>query len=175
MEITKININTNEWKIFTLIVIIAIIFFIFNLFKLNNEEDYLIITEKCFFYSILLFFVLPFILYIIHHTIPTNEYTIYYNKDQSTQTMTTQTMTTQKIVDIIMNKSVYDEPNGQTSTISITLPKENNDNYDAVYHHIEKIEENTYNQKIEQEEQKQREQYNELSQKYLNETHKVIK
>ena len=78
-----------------------------------------------------------------------------------------------EIVDIIMSKSVYDEPNGQTSTISITLPKENNDNYDAVYHHIEEIEENTYNQKIEQEEQKQREQYNELSQKYLNETHKV--
>lgn len=168
MEITKININTNEWKIFTLIVIIAIIFFIFNLFKLNNEEDYFVITEKCFFHSVLLFLVLPFSLYIIHHTIPTNKYTIYYNKDTSTQTMTTQ-----EIVDIIMSKSVYDEPNGQTSTISITLPKENNDNYDAVYHHIEEIEENTYNQKIEQEEQKQREQYNELSQKYLNETHKV--
>jgi hypothetical protein len=168
MEITKININTNEWKIFTLIVIIAIIFFIFNLFKLNNEEDDLVITGKCFFYSILLFFVLPFILYIIHHTIPTNEYTIYYNKNQSTQTMTTQ-----KIVDIIMDKSVYDESNGQTSTISITLPKENNDNYDAVYHHIEEIEKNTSNQKIKQEEQKQREQHNELKQKYLNQTHKV--
>ena len=168
MEITKININTNEWKIFTLIVMIAIIFFIFNLFKLNNEEDYFVITEKCFFHSVLLFLVLPFSLYIIHHTIPTNEYTIYYNKDQSTQTMTTQ-----KIVDIIMDKSVYDEPNGQTSTISITLPKENNDNYDAVYHHIEEIEKNTSNQKIEQEEQKQREQHNELNQKYLNETHKV--
>lgn len=168
MEITKININTNEWKIFTLIIIIAIIFFIFNLFKLNNEEDSLVITEKCFFYSILLFFVLPLILYIIHHTIPTNEYTIYYNKNQSTQTMTTQ-----KIVDIIMDKSVYDESNGQTSTISITLPKENNDNYDAVYHHIEEIEKNTSNQKIKQQEQEKEKQYNELKQKYLNETHKV--
>lgn len=166
MEITKININTNEWKIFTLIVIIAIIFFIFNFFKLNNEEDYFVITEKCFFYSVL-FFVLPFSLYIIHHTIPTNEYTIYYNKDQSTKTMTTQ-----EIVDIIMNKSVYDEPNGQTSTVSIKLKKDNN-NCDAIYDHIKIIENNTYNQKIEQEEQKQREQYNELNQKYLNETHKV--
>lgn len=166
MEITKININTNEWKIFTLIVIIAIIFFIFNLFKLNNEEDYFVITEKCFFSSVL-FFVLPFSLYIIHHTIPTNEYTIYYNKDQSTKTMTTQ-----EIVDIIMNKSVYDEPNGQTSTVSIKLKKDNN-NCDAIYDHIKIIEDNTYNQKIEQEEQKQREQYNELNQKYLNETHKV--
>lgn len=168
MEITKININTNEWTIFTLIVIIAIIFFIFNLFKLKNEEDYFVITEKCFFHSVLLFFVLPFSLYIIHHTIPTNEYTIYYNKDQSTQTMTTQ-----KIVDIIMDKSVYDEPNGQISTISITLPKENNDNYDVVYHHIEEIEKNTSNQKIKQQEQEKEKQYNELKQKYLNQTHKV--
>lgn len=167
MEITKININTNEWEIFTLIVIMAIIFFIFNLFKLKNEEDYFVITEKCFFHSVLLFFVLPFILYIIHHTIPTNEYTIYYNKDTSTQTMTTQ-----EIVDIIMSKSVYDEPNGQTSTVSIKLKKDNN-NCDAIYDHIKTIEDNTYNQKIEQEEQKQRKQYNELSQKYLNETHKV--
>lgn len=167
MEITKININTNEWIIFTLIVIIAIIFFIFNLFKLNNEEDYFVITEKCFFHSVLLFLILPFSLYIIHHTIPTNEYTIYYNKDTSTQTMTTQ-----EIVDIIMSKSVYDEPNGQTSTVSIKLKKDNN-NCDAIYDHIKIIEDNTYNQKIEQEEQKQREQYNELSQKYLNETHKV--
>lgn len=167
MEITKININTNEWKIFTLIVIIAIIFFIFNLFKLKNEEDYFVITEKCFFHSVLLFLVLPFSLYIIHHTIPTNEYTIYYNKNQSTQTMTTQ-----EIVDIIMNKSVYDEPNGQTSTVSIKLKKDNN-NCDTIYNHIKTIEDNTYNQKIKQEEQKQREQHNELNQKYLNETHKV--
>ena len=167
MEITKININTNEWKIFTLIVIIAIIFFIFNLYKLNNEKDYFVITEKCFFHSVLLFFVLPFSLYIIHHIIPTNEYTIYYNKDQSTQTMTTQ-----KIVDIIMDKSVYDEPNGQTSTISIKLKKDN-DNCDIIYNHVKKIEDNTYDQKIKQEEQKQREQHNELNQKYLNETHKV--
>ena len=163
MEITKININMNECRIFTLIVIIAIIFFIFNLFKLNNEEDYFVITEKCFFHSVLLFLVLPFSLY----TIPTNEYTIYYNKDQSTQTMTTQ-----KIVDIIMDKSVYDEPNGQTSTISIKLKKDN-DNCDIIYNHVKTIEDNTYDQKIKQEEQKQREQYNELSQKYLNETHKV--
>lgn len=167
MEITKININTNEWIIFTLIVIIAIIFFIFNLFKLNNEEDYFVITEKCFFHSVLLFLILPFSLYIIHHTIPTNEYTIYYNKDTSTQTMTTQ-----EIVNIIMSKSVYDEPNGQISTISIKLKKDN-DNWDIIYNHVKTIEDNTYNQKIEQEEQKQREQYNELSQKYLNETHKV--
>ena len=167
MEITKININTNEWEIFTLIVIIAIIFFIFNLFKLKNEEDYFVITEKCFFHSVLLFFVLPFSLYIIHHTIPTNEYTIYYNKDTSTQTMTTQ-----EIVDIIISKSVYDEPNGQTSTVSIKLKKDN-DNCDAIYNHIKTIEDNTYDQKIKQEEQKRREQYNELNQKYLNETHKV--
>ena len=167
MEITKININTNEWIIFALIVIIAIIFFIFNLFKVNNEEDYLVITEKCFFHSALLFFVLPFSLYIIHHTIPTNEYTIYYNKNQSTQTMTTQ-----KIVDTIMNKSVYDEPNGQTSTISIKLKKDN-DNCDIIYNHVKTIEDNTYDQKIKQEEQKQREQYNELNQKYLNEVHTV--
>ena len=167
MEITKININTNEWEIFTLIVIIAIIFFIFNLFKLKNEEDYFVITEKCFFHSVLLFFVLPFSLYIIHHTIPTNEYTIYYNKDTSTQTMTTQ-----EIVDIIMSKSVYDEQNGQTSTISIQLKKDN-DNFDVIYNHIKTIEDNTYDQKIKQEEQKQREQHNELKQKYLNQTHKV--
>lgn len=167
MEITKININTNECRIFALIVIIAIIFFIFNLFKLKNEEDYFVITEKCFFHSVLLFFVLPFILYIIHHTIPTNEYTIYYNKDTSTQTMTTQ-----EIVDIIMSKSVYDEPNGQTSTISIQLKKDN-DNCDVIYNHIKTIEDNTYDQKIKQEEQKQREQYNEVNQKYLNQTHKV--
>lgn len=141
MEITKININTNEWIIFTLIVIIAIIFFIFNLFKLNNEEDYFVITEKCFFHSVLLFLILPFSLYTIHHTIPTNEYTIYYNKDTSTQTMTTQ-----EIVDIIMSKSVYDEPNGQTSTISIKLKKDN-DNCDVIYNHIKTIKDNTYDQK----------------------------
>lgn len=167
MEITKININTNEWRIFTLIVIIAIIFFIFNLYKLNNEKDYFVITEKCFFHSVLLFLVLPFSLYIIHHIIQTNEYTIYYNNDQSTQTMTTQ-----EIVDIIMNKSVYDEPNGQTSTVSMKLKKDN-DNCDIIYNHVKTIEDNTYDQKIKQEEQKQREQHNELNQKYLNETHKV--
>ena len=167
MEITKININTNECRIFTLIVIIAIIFFIFNLFKLKNEEDYFVITEKCFFHSVLLFFVLPFGLYIIHHTIPTNEYTIYYNKDTSTQTITTQ-----EIVNIIMSKSVYDEPNGQIAMVSIKLKKDNN-NCDAIYNHIKTIEDNTYDQKIKQEEQKQREQYNELNQKYLNETHNV--
>lgn len=81
-------------------------------------------------------------------------------------------MTTQEIVDIIMSKSVYDEPNGQTSTIFIKLKKDN-DNCDVIYNHIKTIKDNTYDQKIEQEEQKQREQYNELSQKYLNETHKV--
>lgn len=167
MEITKININTNELEIFTLIVIIAIIFFIFNLFKLKNEEDYFVITEKCFFHSVLLFFVLPFSLYIIHHTIPTNEYTIYYNKDTSTQTMTTQ-----EIVDIIMSKSVYDEQNGQTSTISIQLKKDN-DNCNVIYNHIKTIEDNTYDQKIKQQEQEKEKQYNELKQKYLNQTHKV--
>lgn len=156
MEITKININTNECRIFALIVIITLIFFLILFF------------EKILCFSISILLSLPIIFAIIHKIIPTNEYTICYNKDTSTQTMTTQ-----EIVDIIMSKNVYDEPNGQTSTISITLPKENNDNYDDVYHHIEEIEENTYNQKIEQEEQKQREQYNELSQKYLNETHKV--
>lgn len=115
----------------------------------------------------IIIFVLPFSLYIIHHTIPTNEYTIYYNKDTSAQTITTQ-----EIVNIIMNKSVYDEPNGQTAMVSIKLKKDNN-NCDAIYNHIKTIEDNTYDQKIKQEEQKQREQYNELNQKYLNETHNV--
>ena len=71
-----------------------------------------------------------------------------------------------------MSKSVYDEPNGQIAMVSIKLKKDNN-NCDAIYNHIKTIEDNTYDQKIKQEEQKQREQYNELNQKYLNETHNV--
>ena len=166
MEITKININTNECRIFVLIMIIAFIFFLFSLSKIyyNRNDPFF---ENILVFSIFGLLSFPIILAIIHKSIPTNEYTIYYNKDTSTQTMTTQ-----EIVDIIMNKSVYDEPNDQTSTVSIKLKKDNN-NCDAIYDHIKIIEENTYNQKIEQEEQKQREQYNELSQKYLNETHKV--
>ena len=123
--------------------------------------------EKILCFSIPILLSLPIIFAIIHKIIPTNEYTIYYNKDISTQTMTTQ-----EIVDIIMSKSVYDEPNGQISTISIKLKKDN-DNCDIIYNHVKTIEDNTYDQKIKQEEQKQREQHNELNQKYLNETHKV--
>lgn len=55
-------------------------------------------------------------------------------------------MTTQEIVDIIMSKSVYDEPNGQISTISIKLKKDN-DNCDIIYNHVKTIEDNTYDQK----------------------------
>ena len=166
MEITKININTNECRIFVLIMIIAFIFFLFSLSKIYDSKDDLFF-EKILCFSISIFLSLPIIFAIIHKIIPTNEYTIYYNKDTSTQTMTTQ-----EIVDIIMSKSVYDEPNGQTSTISIQLKKDN-DNCDVIYNHIKTIEDNTYDQKIKQEEQKQREQYNEVNQKYLNKTHKV--
>lgn len=166
MEITKININTNECRIFALIMIIILIFFLFCLSKYyDNKDDPFFEKILCFSISMLLS--LPIIFAIIHKIIPTNEYTIYYNKDTSTQIMTTQ-----EIVDIIMSKSVYDEPNGQTSTISIQLKKDNN-NCDFIYNHIKTIEDNTYDQKIKQEEQRQREQYNEVNQKYLNKTHKV--
>lgn len=166
MEITKININTNECRIFVLIMIIAFIFFLFNVSKFYYNQ-YDSSFANILIFSLFGLLSLPFIFAIIHKTIPTNEYTIYYNKDTSTQTMTTQ-----EIVDIIMSKSVYDEPNGQTSTVSIKLKKDN-DSCDVIYNHIKTIEDNTYDQKIKQEEQKQREQYNEVNQKYLNETHKV--
>lgn len=39
MEITKININTNEWEIFALIVIITLIFFLFCLSKIYDNKD----------------------------------------------------------------------------------------------------------------------------------------
>lgn len=166
MEITKININTNECRIFALIVIITLIFFLFCLSKIYDNKDDLFF-EKILCFSISVLLSLPIIFAIIHKIIPTNEYTIYYNKDTSTQTITTQ-----EIVNIIMSKSVYDEPNGQTAMVSIKLKKDNN-NCDAIYNHIKTIEDNTYDQKIKQEEQKQREQYNKLNQKYLNETHNV--
>ena len=88
MEITKININTNECQIFVLIMIIAFIFFLFSLSKIYDNKDDLFF-EKILCFSISILLSLPIIFVIIHKIIPTNEYTIYYNKDTSTQTMTT--------------------------------------------------------------------------------------
>ena len=86
----------------------------------------------------------------------TDKYIVEYNIENSKK----ETMTTQESLDTIYNKKYF-------------KLKKDNDNCDIIYNHVKTIEDNTYDQKIKQEEQKQREQYNELSQKYLNETHKV--
>lgn len=56
---------------------------------------------------------------------------------------------------------------------TITLPKENDDNYDAFYHHIKEMEENTIDQKERIKQLEKDKNLNELKQKYLNETHQV--
>lgn len=169
MEITRIDVNTGLFIIFIIIIIfiITLIIFFINSFKSPDDKNYTSNEDNV---CLLIFglFLSPFIIYLINQNIPINEYTIYYNKGTLTQTMTTQ-----EIVDVIMSKNVYDELNGSTSTITITLPKENDDNYDAFYEHIMAMEENTSIQKRKQQRQKQEEQQNKLKQKYLNETHQV--
>lgn len=170
MEITRIDINTGLFIILFIIIIfiIALIIFFVNSFKSPDDKNNLSNEDNVFLLFVFGLLLSPFIIYLINQNIPTNEYTIYYNKGTLTQTMTTQ-----EIVDVIMSKNVYDELNGSTSTITITLPKENGDNYDAFYEHIMAMEENTSRQKRKQQRQKQEKQQNELKQKYLNETHQV--
>lgn len=168
MEITRIDVNTGFFIMFIIIIfIIALIIFFINSFKSPDDKNYISNVEQLQFIMFGLIFS-PLIFALISKNIPINEYIIYYNKGTLTQTMTTQ-----EIVDVIMSKNVYDELNGSTSTITITLPKENGDNYDAFYEHIMAMEENTSRQKRKQQRQKQEEQQNELKQKYLNETHQV--
>ena len=166
MEITNIYINLNMYIMVILIIIILIILFVFCVGKSQQEGDIFFIIAGISFFT--LFFSPLFIFQYCEHYQKTNQYTIHYN-----QGTLTQTITTQDIVDIIMSKGVYDEPSGKTSTITITLPKEDRNNYDFFYNHVIGMEENTYNQKRKQQEQKQEEQQNELKQKYLNETHQV--
>lgn len=167
MEITGIYINIKEQLVFTFIITATILFFSFNCLKQSDDKDDTL-EEIMLVFSGIGLFLIPFLCYVAHQNIITNEYTIYYN-----QGTLKQTMTTQEIVDVIMSKGVYDEPSGNTSTITITLPKENGDNYDAFYEHIMAMEENTSRQKRKQQRQKQEKQQNELKQKYLNETHQV--
>ena len=94
----------------------------------------------------------------------TDKYIVEYNIENSKKTMTTQ-----EIIDTIYNKNHFEDTKGKTSKVVIYVKGRENI---KLIKQILKMNDNT-NFIIEQEEQKQREQYNELSQKYLNETHKV--
>jgi hypothetical protein len=168
MEITKIDINLD----FFIIVVITIIILLFSFpyfcqkaeqQKRNNIFEYIAT------FILLAAFLTPICFYNYYANFrKTNKYIIHYN-----QGTLKQTMTTQEIVDVIMSKSVYDEPSGNTSTITITLPKENNNKYDAFYRHIKEMEENTIDQKERIKQLEKDKNLNELKQKYLNETHQV--
>lgn len=168
MEITKIDINSNFFIMVIITIIILLFSFPYCSQKAEQQKGNNIFKYTAIF-ILFVSFIAPIYFYIYYTKYKkTNEYTIHYN-----QGTLKQTMTTQEIVDEIMSKSVYDEPSGNTSTITITLPKENNNEYDAFYHHIKEMEENTIDQKERIKQLEKDKNLNELKQKYLNETHQV--
>lgn len=95
----------------------------------------------------------------------TDKYIVEYNIENSKKTMTTQ-----EIIDTIYNKNNFEDTKGKTSKVVIYVKERENI---KLIKQILKMNDNTNFIKEQEQEQKQREQYNELSQKYLNETHKV--
>lgn len=168
MEITKIDINLDFFIIAVITIIILLFSFPYFCQKAEQQKRNNIF-EYIATFILLAAFIAPIYLYNYYTKYKkTNKYTIHYN-----QGTLKQTMTTQEIVDVIMSKSVYDEPSGNTSTITITLTKENNNKYDVFYQHIMEMKENTIDQKEKIKQLEKDKNLNELKQKYLNETHQV--
>ena len=169
------NINKTNYIILTEIFV--------NTFVLTVISGFFSIIIGINIYTSIFFYIFSFILSVIITMIMQKrikdlqtqkeyyQYIVEYNIENSKKTMTTQ-----EIIDTIYNKNHFEDTKGKTSKVVIYVKGRENI---KLIKQILKMNNNTNfikekkQKEKEQEEQKQREQYNELSQKYLNETHKV--
>jgi hypothetical protein len=163
MEITKIDINLDFFIIAVITIIILLFSFPYFCQKAEQQKRNNIF-EYIATFILLAAFIAPIYLYNYYTKYKkTNKYTIHYN-----QGTLKQTMTTQEIIDLVKNKSIFDEKKEYTSTVTINVP--NGEKSNSFDNYIEWIRENTNTQRINQYEQEREQKLNE---KYLNETHTV--
>lgn len=165
MEI--VNITKNEMFMnlisFLLIILIVIIFIIASTIVTSNKNEDTSFNEFIISTLVYILFLSPIWIPSISKFKESNQYTIEYNSGTLEKTMTTQ-----EIIDLVKNKSIFDEKKEYTSTVTINVP--NGEKSNSFDNYIEWIRENTNTQRINQYEQEREQKLNE---KYLNETHTV--
>lgn len=165
MEI--VNITKNEMFMnlisFLLIILIVIIFIIASTIVTSNKNEDTSFKEFIISTLVCILFLSPIWIPSISEFKESNQYTIEYNSGTLEKTMTTQ-----EIIDLVKNKSIFDEKKEYTSTVTINVP--NGEKSNSFDNYIEWIRENTNTQRINQYEQEKAQKLNE---KYLNETHNV--